>query len=149
MNGSMIPSHPVVLSTSMLAVYLSFDLCGRKVHVLSLKLVRKYLCFLVGKKPHRRYILLSFKILNAMQSQLSCFHPSHAMLSHLSRKKWLPCLAPWSVLALLRSLTRLCSNASAWKINPWIKVVENRVFIYPLMPLSQLALISYIKVNLK
>lgn len=47
----MIPSYLVVLSTSVLPVFLSFDLCGQKVHVLSLKLVRKYLCSFLGKKP--------------------------------------------------------------------------------------------------
>lgn len=147
MNGSVIPSHPMVLSTSMLLpVYLSFDLCGQKVHTLSLKLVRKYL-FSFVEKTAQNLIFALFKILNAT---LPCFHPSCAALpSHLSRKKWLPWLTLWFVLVLLRSLTWLCSSASAWKIDLWLKVVENPAFIYPLMPLSQLTLISYTKVNLK
>lgn len=150
MNGSVIPSHPMVLSTSMLLpVYLSFDLCGQKVHTLSLKLVRKYLFSFVEKTTQN--LIFAF-IQNpecytkptSMFSSKLCYLPSH-----LSRKKWLPWLTLWFVLVLLRSLTWLCSSASAWKIDLWLKVVENPAFIYPLMPLSQLTLISYTKVNLK
>lgn len=51
MSGRVIPCHPVVLSTSVLPVHLSFDLCRQKVHALCLKLVRKCLCSFVGKNP--------------------------------------------------------------------------------------------------